>query len=362
MQVRHIFVGIDLGDKNSVARIAVDREKSERLGFMNTGAGRARLFREVKKRAGQAGGAKILMAYEASACGYILRDEAKAADIECWVLAPTKMEKSVEQRKHKNDDRDADDVLEKLRGHVLAGNRLPTVWVPDQQTRDDRELVRARMELAEKQTGIKSQIQMLLKRYGLEKPSGIGSGWTVGYWRWLEHLCESEAQGWGMRQTLGSLLRQLRFVETEIQQMEKPLEQLANAARNKPIIEELMQESGVGLLTAMAYRTEIGHAGRFRRGRQAGKYVGLTPTSHESGQQNDRKGHISRQGPPRLRKMLCQASWVHIAHDPTARQIYQELVLRNPKKKKIALVAVMRRLAVRLWHRMRNVELQMVGA
>ena len=25
MQVRHIFVGIDLGDKNSVARIAVDR-------------------------------------------------------------------------------------------------------------------------------------------------------------------------------------------------------------------------------------------------------------------------------------------------------------------------------------------------
>ena len=66
MQVRHIFVGIDLGDKNSVARIAVDREKSERLGFMNTGAGRARLFREVKKRAGQAGGAKILMAYEAS--------------------------------------------------------------------------------------------------------------------------------------------------------------------------------------------------------------------------------------------------------------------------------------------------------
>ena len=362
MQVRHIFVGIDLGDKNSVARIAVDREKSERLGFMNTGAGRARLFGEVKKRAGQAGGGKILMAYEASSCGYILRDEAKAADIECWVLAPTKMEKSVEQRKHKNDDRDADDVLEKLRGHVLAGNRLPTVWVPDPQTRDDRELVRARMELAEKQTGIKAQIQMLLKRYGLEKPSGIGSGWTVGYWRWLEHLCESEAQGWGMRQTLGSLLRQLRFVETEIQQMEKPLEQLANAARNKPIIEELMQESGVGLLTALAYRTEIGHAGRFRRGRQAGKYVGLTPTSHESGQQNDRKGHISRQGPPRLRKMLCQASWVHIAHDPAARKVYQELVLRNPKKKKIALVAVMRRLAVRLWHRMRKVELQMVGA
>lgn len=35
MQVRHIFVGIDLGDKNSVARMAVDREKTERFGFVN---------------------------------------------------------------------------------------------------------------------------------------------------------------------------------------------------------------------------------------------------------------------------------------------------------------------------------------
>ena len=109
----------------------------------------------------------------------------------------------------------------------------------------------------------------------------------------------------------------------------------------------------------MVYRTEIGYAGRFRRGRQTGKYVGLTPTSYESGEQNDRKGHISRQGPPRLRKMLCQASWSQVCHDASAKRIYQQLVSRNPKKKKIAIVAVMRRLAVRLWHRMRKVEVEM---
>src|SRR5215470_7151794 len=109
---KHIFVGIDLGDKNSVARIAVDLEKSERLGFINTRGGRERLFREVKKRCGLAGDARIVMAYEASSCGLILHDEAKGLGIECHVLAPTKMEKSVEQRKNKNDDRDAADVLE----------------------------------------------------------------------------------------------------------------------------------------------------------------------------------------------------------------------------------------------------------
>jgi transposase len=359
MQVRHIFVGIDLGDKNSVVRMALDREKKERFGFVNSRRGRARLFGEVKRRALEAGGAKIVMGYEASSCGFVLHDEAEAQGIECWVLAPTKMEKSVEQRKHKNDDRDADDVVEKLRGHVLAGNRLPAVWIPDQQTRDDRELIRARLELGEKQTQVKSQIQMLLKRHGLEKPSGLGTGWTVRYRRWLEALAESQPLGWGARQTLASLLRQLSFIESEVERMRQPVEQLAGEPRHKLIVDELTQECGVGLLTAMVYRTEIGHAGRFRRGRQAGKFVGLTPTSHESGQQNDRKGHISRQGPPRLRKVLCQASWSQVCHDAGAKRIYQQLVARNPKKKKIAIVAVMRRLAVRLWHRMRKIELEM---
>jgi len=359
--VNHIFVGIDLGDKNSVARIALNREKSERLGFINNPQGRARLLREVKRRA-EGKQANIHMAYEASACGYVLRDEAEAADIECRVLAPTKMEKSVEQRRHKNDDRDADDVLEKLRGHVLAGNRLPTVWVPDKQIRDDRELIRARLELTEKQTQVKSQIQMLLKRNGIEKPSGLGAGWTIRYRGWLDALTESAILGWGARQALASLRRQLGSIETEIQTMQKPVEQMACESRHKPFVEELTKECGIGVLTALVYRTEIGQAGRFSRGRQVGKYVGLTPTSHESGEQSDRKGHISRQGPPRLRKILCQASWVYICHDADGRRFYQQLVLRNPKKKKIAIVAVMRRLAIRLWHRMRKVELELAAA
>jgi transposase len=317
------------------------------------------LFERVKRQADEAGGAKIVMAYEASSCGFILRDEAEARGIQCAVLAPTKMEKSIEQRKHKNDDRDAEDVLEKLRAHVLAGNRLPQVWIPDVQIRDDRELVRTRLELVEKQTRLKSQIQMLLKRQGLEKPSDCQGGWTVRRRRWLEALTEADGMGSGARAALSSLLRQLEFMEAEIARIEKPIQELAAEARHKPIIEELTQEHGVGLLTAMVYRTEIGYAGRFSRGRQVGKFVGLTPTSHESGEQTDRKGHISRQGPARLRKILCQAGWVHVLHDPDARQVYQQLLRRNPKKKKIAIVAVMRRLAVRLWHRMRQAEQRM---
>lgn len=359
---KHIFVGIDLGDKNSVARLGVDLEKGERIGFVNTRAGRERLFAKVKQRSQEVGAAVVVMAYEASSCGFVLRDHAQAAGIDCRVLAPTKMEKSVEQKRNKNDDRDADDVLEKLRGHVLAGNRLPTVWVPDPETRDDRELLRTRLALSEQQTQVKTQIQMLLKRHGLEKPADLGTTRSKLYRRWLESLSQCESLGWGTRQSLSSLLRQLGGIETEMENLDKLIVQLGRQARHQPIVEALMKEKGVGLLAALVYRTEIGQARRFRRGRHVGKFVGLTPTSHESGQQNDRKGHISRQGPPRLRKVLCQASWVHVRHDPHSREAYLRLVAKNPKKKKIALVAVMRRLAVRLWHRMREAELRQAAA
>jgi transposase len=355
---KHIFVGIDLGDKNSVGRLALDLEKSQRYGFINTRAGRARLLGEAKRRAEQVG-AKIVMAYEASSCGFVLFDEARAAGIDCKVLAPTKMEKSVQQKKNKNDDRDADDVLEKLRAHVLAGNRLPTVWIPNSEIRDDREVVRARLAVRDRQTQVKAQIQMLLKRHGLEKPSDLGSSRSKQYRRWLESLAEMKSLGWGTRHSLASLLRQLKDIEEELGILDKLVEELASQPRHKPIVKSLMEESGVGLLTAITYRTELGFAGRFRRGRHVGKFVGLTPTSYESGQQNDRKGHISRQGPPRLRQVLCQASWVHVRHDPHAREVYHRLVAKNPKKKKIAVVAAMRRLAIRLWHRMREAEQQM---
>jgi transposase len=193
----------------------------------------------------------------------------------------------------------------------------------------------------------------------VEKPTDRGKSWTQGFRGWLTALTEDGPLGSSARLALASLLRQLTFHEEEIERIEEPIQQLAHTPRYKPIVEALSVEKGVGLLGAISYATEIGYAGRFRRGRQVGKFTGLTPTSHESGQQNDRKGHISRQGPPRLRKMLCQAAWVHVRHDKKAQQLYRRLVERNPKKKKIAIVAVMRHLGIRLWHRMRQAEMEM---
>jgi transposase len=70
-----------------------------------------------------------------------------------------------------------------------------------------------------------------------------------------------------------------------------------------------MEHKGVGLRAAMVYLTEIGEASRFPNRRTVGSYWGMAPSSYESGEADDRKGHITRQGSPRVSHVLCQAAW-----------------------------------------------------
>jgi transposase len=348
--LNYIFVGCDSHDKTLVTKIALNLEPATKKTFSATRAGRSRFIEYLSELSQKEGGAAVAVAYEASGNGFILCDAIRSAGFECHVLAPTKIERSTKQKKNKNDDRDADRLLEIVRGHYLAGNRMPAVWVPDAQTRDDRETVRTRQDLGQKQTAVKTQVQMLLKRNGLEKPEGIGTNWSKRYREWLKGLIDSEGVGIGTRTALASLLRQVEFIEAEIQQLDAAVQQLAETPRWKPIADALMQEVGVGLRTAMKYATDVGDFSRFRRGRQVGAYFGLAPSSQESGENNDRKGHITREGSPSARQVLCQSAWVRVRHDERERDFYQRLVRKNPKRKKIALVACMRRLSVKLWH------------
>ena len=169
-----IFVGCDLHEKTLVTRIAVNREPSEKRTYANTPAGRAKLIAQLKQRAESVGGARIVFAYEASGQGFLLWDQLKAAGIECHVLAPTKIERSSKQKRNKNDDRDAERLLDIVRGHELAGTKLPAgcgFRICRRGMTGKR--VRTRQDLGEKQTGLKAQIQMLIKRHGIEKPEGV---------------------------------------------------------------------------------------------------------------------------------------------------------------------------------------------
>jgi transposase len=228
----------------------------------------------------------------------------------------------------------------------MAGNGLPEIWIPDEQTRDDRETVRARLDVGNKATGVKTQVRMLLKRVRVHRPDGLGSGWTMAFRRWLQELPLQP----GARSTLSSLLRQLRSLEEEIEILDGQVERLSRGERYGYPAKALCAISGVGVLTAMVFLTEMGDLSRFSNRKQIGGYLGLVPSSNESGESSDRKGHITHEGPDRVRKVLCQAVWARIRCDSKEALVYGRIVARNPKHKKIAVVACMRRLAVLMWH------------
>ena len=352
-----ILVGCDLHDRTMLLQIAQSDKAPSKRSFGTDRESRQAMIEHLKQRAEKVGGAAIVFAYEAGQQGYGLYDTLSEAGIRCHILAPTVMPKSEKAKKNKTDEKDALKVLDCLRAHVLAGIELPDIWVPDPATRDDRELLRTRQDASGKLTAVKTQVRALLKRNDVAKPKQIGDPWSASHRGWLKQLCrDRSALASGSRAALSSLLRQVGHLEKELVELERAIEKLSRTGRYVKQVQESCTYTGVGILTAMVFLTEMGDLHRFHNRRKVAAYLGLAPSSHESGEKDDRKGHITRQGSGRVRGLLCQAQWTRIRLEPAETRRHALLVARNPKKKKVYVVAGMRRLAIRMWHTALNTQ------
>jgi transposase len=356
---KNIMIGCDLHDVSLVLKVADGTGPSLRKGFLT--ARRAEMIAWVKDFAAQRGATRIVLAYEASGQGFGLYDDLTEAGIECYVLAPTHLPHTAHRRKNKTDDHDAEMLLDEVRAFVLAGRPLPAVWVPDHQTRDDREAVRQRLELAAQRTRIKNQIRNLAKRGKVTFPEWFtASGdWSKRSLAWLREVAAGTVGGLGTgaRVTLASQVDLYEALCLQLKTLDRAIDRLSRAPRYARAFRKLKLLPGVGTLSAMTFLTELGDLARFANRRQLAAYLGLAPSAFESGERNDRKGHITRQGPARVRHMLCQAAWAALRCSPEWRQTYERIKRGSPKRSKVAIVAVMRQLGITMWHTARSAEL-----
>jgi transposase len=88
------------------------------------------------------------------------------------------------------------------------------------------------------------------------------------------------------------------------------------------------------------------------RGHRAWTAVGLVPRQYQSGER-DQRGRITKRGPALLRKLLVECGWVMLRYNAWARAVYQRLC-RGKTRKKQAIVALARKLVVRLWAMLRD--------
>lgn len=304
----------------------------------------------LQKLAQLVGEDEVWAAYEASSCGFEVYDLLTARGWKVFVLAPTHIARSVRGRKRKTDLEDARRILEVLMSHGELGGRLPAVWVPSRKIREDRELVRRRLTVAEELARVKCEIGALLRIQQVKGPEGLKKGWTKKHRAWLRGLArEGSALAPSVRKALGSLVRQLEFLAEEVETLQKEVEELAQEEAYRKPVEKMTEVEGVGTLTAVTYYLELGDPKRFKNRRQVGSYLGLVPTSYESGDEDDRKGHISRMGPARVRKVLNQATLARLRLEPDWRKRYKPIAVRRGPKK--AIVAMMRKLGIELWRK-----------
>ncbi len=351
---QYLIVGADVHEEYVMTKWCVDQGEASKSSFRMTEDGLKKMIAVLRKTAKKAVVKEVVFAYEACCMGFGLYDRLTEASITCHVLAPTRIEKSNKQRRSKCDEKDAQQILEILKGHLLAGNSLPDIWVPDHQTRQDRTVVRRRLELTKKNTRVKAQIRMTLKKANVIRPKGLGKGWTKAFRQWLREICDLEAGvlQYGEVLDLESHLRELKFLEGEIEIQNHNVEALSRDERYSDACDALCEMKGVSTLTAMVFLTEVGDMSRFSNRRQIAAYFGLAPSSYETGENSDRKGHITKQGSDRVRKLLCQAAWCRSSEDAA----YKRVLARNKNKKKVALVALMRRTAIKMWHIARDTQ------
>lgn len=240
---------------------------------------------------------------------------------------------------------DRSDALRLAR--LSALEQLPTVHIPARAVRQWRSLIEYRHSLVARRTAIKNSIRALLDREGIGSKAGK-SGWSQASLEVLQGMARSLAEVgpddlW--RGQLAVELEMLWAAEEAVALVTKKLDELG---KQKAAVRLLQSTHGVGARVAEAVVACLDTPHRFKSGKQVGRYVGLTPRQYQSGEQ-DRKGRISGHGNSTLRALLVEVSWLMLRWNDWARETYQRLLRGNGGRKKVAIVALARKLLVRLW-------------
>ena len=104
-----------------------------------------------------------------------------------------------------------------------------------------------------------------------------------------------------------------------------------------------MSIPGIGPRTAEAVLAYTDDIRRFRKVKQYCAYFGLAPRLDESGT-NKHMGHISKQGPSVVRWLVGESAWRVVKQSAAMRRFYEKTLAGQPNRKKIAIVAVARKL------------------
>jgi transposase len=281
--------------------------------------------------------APALIGLEATGNCHWLQDLLTELGHEVWIGDAAQIRASY-VRQQKTDKRDAAHILK-----LLVEGRFPRLWVPDRETRDQRQLLIHRHKLVEIRARVKNGLQHLALNQGMQRKARL---WSAAGQQALRAL---PLQPWAGRRR-EDLLGLLQSLDERIAPLDRAV---AEAAQQDKMARLLMRQPGVGPITALAFVLTLGDVRRFPRGKQVASYLGLIPREHSSAG-HQRLGGISKQGNRMLRMLLVEAAHSATRYDPEFRREYQHRCHTRPKN--VAKVAAARKLAVKLYWMLKNAQ------
>jgi transposase len=149
-----------------------------------------------------------------------------------------------------------------------------------------------------------------------------------------------------VRTAIQPLLALLTPVQEQLAVVEQQLEELCSL---EPVVAQLRTVPGVGPIVAAQFVSVIDEAKRFRTAHQVESYLGLVPSEDTTGGKR-RLGAITKHGNTYLRALLVQSAWVIFRQSARTDPLQKwALAVAERRGKRIAVIALARRLAGVLW-------------
>ena len=320
-----IFVGIDAADSKQVVTFftAGDTPKPAQ------GMSKETLWKRVAQY--RKAGIGVRCVYETGPTGFALARELIALGAECLVVRARNLERY--GRRRKNDKRDSRQLALDLAHHyagrtgLLLPVRIPT---PAEELR----------RLPSREREALSDTRHRLLRSAKGRALALGHRLAKEWWR--PRVLPGVLQN--LPPELGRLLERAAKAAAAIQ------EQL-DAVETEIIADAPPAPVGLGALTAGTLDREVLDWGRFKAGKQAGSFIGLSPSEDSTGNRWQ-LGPVDKHGSPRLRFWCVEAAWRLLKFQPQYRGVLwakEKLRDANSSRAKQISVALARRFFVDWW-------------
>lgn len=330
------FVGIDLGKRTYEMKIIGINGKVTGTNGQTNPSGRKLLYRKLL--------ATDRVAIEVCSLGMVMAKEIqKEVGCEVVLLNPSQLVLIYRSLK-KNDKEDALKLARLVQKY--KNEELPKVELPTEHEENLRQILTEIRQLKNDRTKEINRLHAIFVECGIteiKKKDLATIDNRIKCIKMLKGIALAQAE---------RILKKLELVETQTEEVEELLDKEIDGDKN---IEKLTEIPGVGKQLASAYVAFIGDGSRFPNASTIGAATGLVPRLDMSSTVC-RMGHITKCGNKNLRTLLILAAWSHVrSRDGGAlKDKFLYMTRFQSKGKKIAIVAIARKLAELMYILLKN--------